>query len=467
MERKINWKCNLAFIWVAEICSRAGFSMAIPFIPFYMRDHYLLSDGDVKKNVMYFSVAGSLALFLSFPLWGMVGDRMGRRLMLLRAMFCSGILYASFMFAPTVGILILLRFVTGFFSGTVSPAQALVVTTTPDEHHGFALGMLSSSVWGGNVLGLILGGLVVKYGSYNEFWQRVFRFANFDPNGMAVKLWSYNMAFALTMILFLVAGIIVLFMVKENFVPPPKKPKAEKGTGSSSAWAFAGFGCAVYAILGMFLWMSFANRCDEHYLSLLVEVVSKLKGKDVADLVGMIGAAAAFGTVSAAVIVGFFSDKVAPRRIILPIAFIGSAAMICQAFSVNWWMLGIARFITFLAIGGLEPTVLGLLSRESPKEKRGTIFGCVASIRIAGLMMGTFVGWLVTRAADFLLRDGTTILGQVPYNVGIRCIPLVGATALLFLIPWIFFVERMVMRRHAQIGEGEKKPTNTSEKICE
>ena len=450
MEKKINWKFNLTFIWLAEICSRAGFSMAIPFIPFYMRDRYLLTDGDVKTNVMYFSVAGSLALFLSFPLWGMVGDRMGRRLMLLRAMFCSGILYASFMFAPTVGILILLRFVTGFFSGTVSPAQALVVTTTPDEHHGFALGMLSSSVWGGNVLGLILGGLVVKYGAYNAFWLRVFRFADFDPNGIVVKNWSYNMAFALTMILFLVAGLIVLFLVKENFVPPQPKPKTEKG---SSSWAFAGFGCAVYAILGMFLWMSFANRCDEHYLPLLVEVVGKLKGKSVADMVGVIGAAAAFGTVSAAIIVGFFSDKVAPRRIILPIAFIGSAAMICQALSVNGWMLGIARFVTFLAIGGLEPTVLGLLSRESPKEKRGTIFGCVASLRIAGLMMGTFVGWLVTRAVDFLLRDGATILGQEPYNVGIRCIPLVGATALLLLIPWIFFVERMVARRHAQVAD--------------
>ena len=447
MAREINWKINLAFIWVAEICSRAGFSMAIPFIPFYMRDRYMLSDGDVKTSVMMFSFAGSLALFFSFPLWGMVGDRMGRRLMLLRAMFCSAVLYASFMFAPAVGILILLRFITGFFSGTVSPAQALVVTTTPDDHHGFALGMLSSSVWGGNVLGLILGGLVVKYGSYNAFWQRVFRFANFDPEGIVVKLWSYNMAFALTMLLFLIAGVIVLFCVRENFVPPPPKPKKQGGAG----WAFAGFGCAVYVILGMFLWMSFANRCDEHYLSLLVEVVGRVKGKGVADMVGMIGAAAAFGTVSAAVIVGFFSDKVAPRRIILPIVFVGSAAMICQALSVNGWMLGIARFITFLAIGGLEPTVLGLLSRESPKEKRGTIFGCVASLRIAGLMLGSFVGWSVTRVVDFLLRDGTTVFGQVPYNVGIRCIPLVGATALLLLIPWIFFVERMVAKRHRQL----------------
>ena len=453
MARPINWKANLFFVWVAEICSRAGFSMAIPFIPFYMRDRYMLSDGDVKNGVMLFGLAGSLALFFSFPLWGMVGDRMGRRLMLLRAMFCSGILYASFMFAPAVGILILLRFITGFFSGTVSPAQALVVTTTPENKHGFALGMLSSSVWGGNVLGLVLGGLVVKYGSYSGFWQKAFRFANFDPNGTVVRMWSYNMAFGLTMILFLVAGFIVLFFVRENFVPPPPKPKAEKKDGGSSAWAFAGFGCAVYAILGMFLWMSFANRCDEHYLSLVVEVVSKLKGKAVADMVGAIGSAAAVGTVLAAVTIGFFSDRVSPRRIVIPIAIIGSTAMICQACAVNGWMLGIARFCTFLSIGGLEPTVLGLLSRESPKEKRGTIFGCVASLRITGLMMGTFTGWLVMKLVDFLLRDGQLVFGQKPYDIGIRCIPLVGATALLLLIPWVFFVERMVARRHRQLEE--------------
>ena len=140
-------------------------------------------------------------------------------------------------------------------------------------------------------------------------------------------------------------------------------------------------------------------------------------------------------------------------KIVIPIAIIGSTAMICQACAVNGWMLGIARFCTFLSIGGLEPTVLGLLSRESPKEKRGTIFGCVASLRITGLMMGTFTGWLVMKLVDFLLRDGQLVFGQKPYDIGIRCIPLVGATALLLLIPWVFFVERMVARRHRQLEE--------------
>lgn len=452
MAREINWKSNLAFIWLAEICSRAGFSVAIPFIPFFMRDRYLLAEDAVKTGVMLFGVAGSVALFFSFPLWGMVGDRIGRRLMLLRAMFCSGILYGSFMFAPTVGILILLRFVTGFFSGTVSPAQALVVTTTPENKHGFALGVLSSSVWGGNMLGLLLGGLVVKYCSYNTFWQRVFRFANFDPEGMIVKNWSYNMAFVLTMLLFVVAGFIVLFFVRENFVPPSVGPRTGKASGPG--FAFAGFGCAVYAILGMFLWMSLARRCDENYISLMVEVVSNLKGKEAAHIVGAIGFAAAVGSVLAAVFIGFFSDRLSPRRLILPIALIGSAAMAGQAFSGNYWMLGGFRLLTFLVVGGLEPAVLGLLSRESPKEKKGTIFGCVASLRILGLMLGTFVGWAVMRFFDNFMRDGQTICGLNvdPHGFGIRCIFMLGAVAMLLLIPWLFFVERMVERRHRQLA---------------
>jgi len=447
MAKPINWKSNLFFVWVAEICSRAGFSMAIPFIPFFMRDRFLLCDGDVKNGVMFFGIAGSVALFLSFPLWGMVGDRLGRRLMLLRAMFCSGILYASFMFAPSLWVLVVLRFITGFFSGTVSPAQALVVTTTPENKHGFALGVLSSSVWSGNMLGLLLGGLVVKYGSYNAFWQRIFKFS---PDGMIAKNWSYNLAFVLTMVLFVFAGLIVLFFVRENFVPPPPRKKDGKGGLVS---AVGGFGCAVYAILGMFLWMSFARRCDENYISLMVEVVSGLKGREAAHIVGAIGFAAAVGSVLAALLIGFFSDRLRPRHVIIPIAVIGAAAMAGQAVSVNYWMLGGCRLLTFLVVGGLEPAVLGLLSRESPKEKKGTIFGYVASLRILGLMIGTFIGWAVMKLCDNLLHEGQTIFGFAvdPKNFGIRSIFLLGAAAMLLMIPWIFFVERMVAKRHRQL----------------
>ena len=451
MAEPINWRKNLFFIWLAEICSRAGFSMSLPFIAYYMRDRFLMGDEAVKTGMMWYSTAGSVALFLSFPLWGMVGDRMGRRPMLLRAMFCSGILYASFMFAPVVGVLILLRFVTGFFSGTVSPAQALAVSTSPENKQGFALGVVSSAVWSGNVFGL-LGGLVVKYCSYNEFWKRLFGFANFAPDGIVVRNWSYFVAFSLTMILFLIGGLVVVFFVRENFVPPPPKPKEEK---RGFIVAFAGFGCAVYAILGMFLWMSFARRCDETYISLMVEVVSGLKGKEASHIMTMVAVPAALGSMLSATFIGFFSDRLTMRQLLFPITIIGTLMMIGQALSVNPVMLAIFRFMTFLVVGGLEPVVLGLLSRESPKDKKGTIFGYVASLRILGLMFGTWIGRGVMKLCDTYWADGIRAFGMTmdSRGIGIRSVFMLGALALLLMIPWVFFVERMVAKRHRQLEE--------------
>lgn len=447
MDKPINWKKNLFFIWLAEICSRAGFSMSLPFIAYYMRDRFLMGDEAVKTGMMWYSTAGSVALFLSFPLWGMVGDRMGRRPMLLRAMFCSGILYASFMFAPVLWILILLRFVAGFVSGTVSPAQALAVSTSPEDKQGFALGVVSSAVWSGNVFGL-LGGLVVKFGKYNDFWQRIF---HFDPNGVIARNWSYNLAFALTMILFLIGGFIVLFFVRENFAPPPPKPRTDDKKGS--VLAFAGFGCAVYAILGMFLWMSFARRCDESYISLMVEVVSGLKGKEASHIMTTVAVPAALGSMLSATFIGFFSDRLSLRQLLFPITIIGTIMMTGQALSTTPAMLAIFRFMTFLVVGGLEPVVLGLLSRESPKEKKGTIFGYVASLRILGLMFGTWFGRGVMKLCDTYWADGISVFGLAidSRGIGIRSVFLLGALALLLMIPWIFFVERMVAKRHRQL----------------
>ena len=325
--------------------------------------------------------------------------------MLLRATFCSGLLLSTFMFAPTVWILVILRFISGFFSGTVSPAQALVVTTTPDEHHGFSLGVLSSSVWSGNMIGFMLGGFVVKF-------------------------WGYNMAFITGAALFFLAGLVTLLLVRENFVPPPPKEKTGKTSSVKIRFHLPDFGAAIYAIFLLFLWMAFARRFDEPYLALLVEKISGLTGQNAAGVTGAISAVAAVGGVLAGIGIGFLSDRSSPRRVIFPAALIGSAAMFTQAFSPNVYVLGAARLVTFFVLGGLEPVILSMLSRETPGEKRGTVFGLVASIRITGLLIGASLG------------------GVVIYLAGIRSVFSVGAVAILFLIPLLVIVERVVDRTH-------------------
>jgi MFS family permease len=255
------------------------------------------------------------------------------------------------------------------------------------------------------------------------------------------------------MALFILAGSITLLCVRENFVPP--KPKPAVSGGKSFGLAFGGFGCAVYAILGMFLWMSFARRCDENYISLLVEVVSGLKGQKAADIAGYISGIGAIGSFIAGISVGFISDHFAPRKIIIPIAIVGTLGLLTQAFAPNPWVLGGARFVTFAVAGGLEPTVLALLSRECSPERRGTIFGYCASLRIFGLLMGTVLGRVVMWLCDKFLHEGQVICGITvdPNGFGIRGVVFLGALAMLSLIPWILFVERMVAKRHPQLDE--------------
>ena len=101
-----------------------------------------------------------LSLCIATSVWGILADRFGRKIMLLRASYGAAILYPLLAFAPNFWVLASIRFICSFFSGTVNPAQTLLIATTPSEKHGFVLGVLSTGVSSGNMLGYLLGGII-------------------------------------------------------------------------------------------------------------------------------------------------------------------------------------------------------------------------------------------------------------------------------------------------------------------
>ena len=167
MTHKISWKRNLACIWIGQILAMAGTSMVIPFIPLFLREKLgFVDEAQRAMAVSLFFSVGLLSFCISNPIWGAVADRYGRKLMLLRAYFVTAITFPAMYFMPNWGALIVMRFISSAFSGTVAAAQTLVAVTTPDEHQGFALGTLSTAFWSGNMLGMVAGGLVVHYWGY-------------------------------------------------------------------------------------------------------------------------------------------------------------------------------------------------------------------------------------------------------------------------------------------------------------
>lgn len=391
MEKPISWKRNLACVWLGQILAMAGTSMVIPFIPLFLREKLgFVDEAQRAMAVSLFFSVGLLSFCISNPLWGAVADRYGRKLMLLRAYFVTAITFPAMYFMPNWSALIVMRFISSAFSGTVSAAQTLVAVTTPDEHQGFALGTLSTAFWSGNMLGMVGGGMVVHY-------------------------CGYQTAFLICGSAFMLGGLLTLFFVRENFVPPAIPVVREK-----KSWRalLPGFDVAVWVILGMLFIFPLARRCDEPFLALLVELIG---GMERAALnTGWVSALAAAGGILSGLVFGHLSDRCKPLSLAVPALAAAGGFMIWQAMSQSLYALGAARFLVFFAAGGFEPIFLAMLSHTVKKEQRGSAFGWCASIRMFGGMFGALIGGAViavTGTRGVFIFAGSVMFCLIPLVV--------------------------------------------------
>ncbi len=348
------WKRNLALLWFSQLLSLSGSAMALPFIPLFIRDVLRVEAVDMRGiYVAAFAFCGHISFAVFNPIWGMLADRYGRRIMLLRANFGAALLFPLMVFAHHISTLLLLRFVTSAFSGTVNAAQTLVVSTTPREHQGFALGALSSAVWGGNMLGLLCGGLIVHYYGY---------------------LW----AFISCGIMFLLGGIIVLF-AREDFHPAP--PVRREGTRK----LLPEFPLAIWLLLGVFLVVGTLRTLDNPYLAMQVELLCDHADAD--RMTGMVCAVAAVGAIFSGLLLGYLADRIAPGVLVIPVMLLSGATLLLQGAAWNLSVLSISRMFNYLAAGGLDSLFLRLLSLITPENRKGQVFGFAASFRMVGFML--------------------------------------------------------------------------------
>lgn len=384
--KPINWKLNLAIIWLGQIISLCGDAFALPFIPLYLRDRFgLVGEAERGACVAAYQFFGMMTFCISNPIWGMLADRYGRKLMLLRAYFLNGITIPLLMIAPSPAWLIAIKAIVSCFSGTISASQALVVSTTPEEHHGFALGVLSSAVWSGMVLGLLSGGIIVHH-------------------------FGYTKAFITCGALFAFSGFITLFFVRENFVPRMKK-RAAQGVAKIDRKLFM----KIVLLMAFLLLFAMARRMDMPFVPMLVELVG---GSEKAVLyTGYISAIAAAGGIISGLMFGALSDRFPTWLIALPSLLAAGVTTLLQGYSDSLGMLALCRFLNYFAAGGIEPVFLSVLSKIVPPANRSTALGWSASVRVGGgiaaaALSGAVITHWQTRGVFF--TAGTLMLVLIP-----------------------------------------------------
>ena len=188
------WKRNLYVVWVAELLAIAGFSVAFPFLPYYIQELGVTEPGRVELWSGILVAVQGVTMTVFSPIWGSLADRYGRKIMIQRATFGGAAVLAAMAFVQSVEQLALLRAAQGVLTGTVAAAMTLVASGTPRDRTGYALGLLQMAVWLGSSLGPPLGGLLAA-------------------------LWGYRAVFIVTGVLLFVAGVTVWRLVREEFTP--------------------------------------------------------------------------------------------------------------------------------------------------------------------------------------------------------------------------------------------------------
>lgn len=352
-----NWQKSLALIWISQLLAMGGYSMAMPFIPLFIKSRLgITDDGACGVGVALFTFLGMGMLAIAAPVWGKLADRYGRKLMLLRAAFISAILFPLMMFSTSLWILIAIRVAASFFSGTVNAAQTLVAAVTPEERQGFALGAISTAVWTGHMTGYFLGGMVVdKYG--------------------------FDAGFIICGICFFLSGLLVL-PVKENFVPVIRSVTAPK----QRAWELmAGYCVTLRLLIWMILATGFLRSFDAPYLALLVEKVSP--AGSAAGNTGFVSAAAALGGVISGVTIGYLADRLPSKRLLPPLMLFSGVLLVLQSYCTHFGWIMLFRFLGFMAMGGIDPVIQRLISSYAGKEKRGQVFGVMQGFSVGGTML--------------------------------------------------------------------------------
>ena len=107
-----HWKVNLWMLWISQLFVMAGFAAMMPFVPLFMKAELGITDeSDLAFYVSMFNVFSTGAYAIFTPLNGMLGDRFGLKLMLLRGTFLTAFIFPLMGYVSNVWILILLRFI--------------------------------------------------------------------------------------------------------------------------------------------------------------------------------------------------------------------------------------------------------------------------------------------------------------------------------------------------------------------
>jgi DHA1 family multidrug resistance protein-like MFS transporter len=358
-----SWKRTLTFMVVAQFCSALGFSIFYPFLPLYIQT--LGSTTRLSVEVLsglVFSVQ-AVTMAIASPFWGVVADRFGRKLMVLRATLGGSAIILLMGFARSAEELIALRAIQGVVTGVISAANALIASVVPRERTGYAMGMLQVGLWSGVAAGPLLGGVLSDFV-------------------------GFRITFVVTAVLLLLAGIGVAIGVEDPFV------RADRAGGRGSFlrdWRRVLANPWVDCTLVLRFLAAMGRSMVEPILPLFVLALMATPGR-VGTSTGFVVGAASVASTLTAVCLGRIGDRAGHARVALGSALATAICFLVSALVQDVGQLLLLSALTGACVGGLIPSLSALLAEHSESGDAGCVYGIDNSVTSAGRAIGPVLG---------------------------------------------------------------------------
>jgi len=368
LERHV-WRRTLVSAWFAQICAMIGFSFVMPFLRFYLRDDLGVAEDSSRAYWSAFIMsAPAFLLGLAAPLWGMLADRVGRKPMVMRAMFAGSVIVWLMGYATSPVHLLMLRFAQGAFTGTMTASAALVASVSPSDRAGFSLGLMQAAVFAGNAAGTLLGGMVSD-------------------------AWGARTAFMVAGT-FLLAGGVVVTLFAEEGGNHPREARLAGAEGSHHGLRDVLRNPVFITIIGLMLMMNFSrgfpNAIFQEYVELFVAEKEKVN-----TTVGLLQSVTFIVAGVASVAMGRLADRVGHGPLVVAGTILSGALCIPQTWIATLPGLFALRVTIGIASGMIGPAMGRFIHNTIPRASHGKAFGLVQSASAAGWAFGPLSGGLM------------------------------------------------------------------------
>ena len=158
--RRINRRRAYRVLWFGQFSAVAGLTVMVPLLPFYLSG-LGVPEHEVPGWTGVSLAAPAIAQMIMAPLWGRIGDRYGRKPMVVRAQAGLALSVGLMALADTAGEFVAYRLLQGACGGVVGATAAFATSLAPARRRGRVLGGLFGAVSAGSMLGPLLGSLLV------------------------------------------------------------------------------------------------------------------------------------------------------------------------------------------------------------------------------------------------------------------------------------------------------------------